>query len=178
MCRLHIELLINSSDYLKWWSFLSMNISNPFGICIRGSKVFKCWTYNWNAISEIEMFAQRFFYYCGSSSSYIWRENMTRDNYLNVLSDKWISSSLFLSSLFASYFSSLNDYCLRISCLHISQIVTCMMYCCSSLAEYMQSNLISKECHQLYQATKYKLLKDRLFFDHKYVPILISTFFF
>ena len=107
---------------------------------------------------------------------------MTRDNYLNVLSDKWISSSLSLSlslcSLLASYFSSLNDYCLRISCLHISQIVTCMMYCCCSLAEFMQSNLISKECHQLYQATKYKLLKDRLFFDQKYVPILISTFFF
>ena len=89
-----------------------------------------------------------------------------------------LSLSLSLSSLFAFYFSSLNDYCLRISCLLISQIVTCMMYCYCSLAEFMQSNLISKECHQLYQATKYKLLKDRLFFDHKYVPILISTFFF
>ena len=136
--------------------------------------------YNWNAISEIEMFAQRFFYYCGSSSSYVWRENMTRDNYLNVLSDKWISSSLSLSlSLSLCILLLILEWLLfeHLLFTHITNSY-CMIYWCCSLAEFMQSNLISKECHQLYQATKYKLLKDRLFFDHKYVPILISTFFF
>ena len=100
-----------------------MYLSYPLEICIGFLNVLNIKMHKWNKISEEEILAQRFSITLKSSSSFVWRENMTPDNYLNVLSDIF-SLSLSLSLSFSILLFTLNDYCLGISCLHISYIFT------------------------------------------------------
>ena len=131
-----------------------MCLSNPLEICIGFLNVLNIEIQRWNTISETKILVQRF--------------SITKNHLHHLFEERiWLQIiiltfcltyplSLSLSlSLFPSYISLLNDYCLGISCLHISYIFTGIS------ASFLFGGIYAVHFNLkgnaiLYKATKYK----------------------
>ena len=87
MCRLHIEFLINSSDYLKWWSLITKCILFLLRFCIcfcinrEHFLALKWYTNVWmkwkiTYQKNLQQQQKRFFHYLESSSSFVFEERI------------------------------------------------------------------------------------------------------